>query len=82
MSIIATMGETGVPNHSETIKAVQRSRVKAYHIAEACHAAWYGDAGRDIYSGPNLTEAEWQTQFQELKRLAARGASELRHDAC
>jgi len=39
-----------------------------YWIAEAWHAAWYGEAGYEPGSGwtANLTEAEWDAKIEEL----------------
>jgi DNA-binding NtrC family response regulator len=57
-------------------EAAVHSREMAYHIAEAWLAAWHGTAGEELYS-TNLTEAEWQAKFEELKRrLASRSKTD------
>ena len=52
-------------------QAVERSRVTAYHIGEAWHSAWDGEAGHNIYEPSPLTQEEWDTKIEELKKLLA-----------
>jgi len=71
---VLTMNTPDVWNMAEFMlavsEAVQERRWMCYLVAEAWHAAWYGEAGYEPGSSwtAKLTEAEWQAQMEELHR--------------
>lgn len=52
-------------------EAAQERNWKCYLIEEAWHDGWYGEAGYDPWSRPNVTEAQWQASMDALEEALA-----------